>query len=133
MPHGAEWVSLGTLAEGTIFLTRMAAVLSDAQRLRVVRAAETFLGPPPVGYGWLDYGSLALLHLGIRLEAVADYVASLGTAICSQLADAAYMLAGLQIFADRRRPGDVMPVSLWDWYDTRSDADLVEWAARQPA
>jgi hypothetical protein len=133
MPHGAEQVGLDTVAPGTIFLDRMAAVLSEAQLQRVVVAAETFLGPPPVGYGWWDYGSLALLHLGVRLPAVADYVASLRTAICSQLVDAAYLRAGLHLFADGRRPGDVMPVSLWDWYESKTDADLAAWAAEQAA
>lgn len=128
MLSGAERAPLSSLAKGTIFSTRIPT--SAAQRARVVKAAETFLGPPPVGYGWWDYGSLALLHLGVRLPVVADYVASLGTVICSQLVDAAFVLALLQLFADGRRPGDVMPVSLWDWY-VRTDMD--EWIGRQPA
>jgi hypothetical protein len=131
MPHGAERVSLDTLAPGTVFLDRMAAVLSDAQRIRVWRAAESYVEPPPpVGYGWWDYASLALLHAHLRLPFVKRWVASQRTAICSQLADGAYQRAGLQLFDDHRAPGDVMPVSLWDWYE-RTDMD--EWIGRQPA
>jgi hypothetical protein len=135
MPHGAERVPLGTLAPGTIFLDRMAAVLSDAQRERIVAAALSRVYPPrgPVGYGWWDYGSLILLHWHIRPRWVLRRVESTGTEICSQDADGSCQEAGIQIFDDHRDPGDVMPVSLWVWYDSMSDADLVEWAARQPA
>lgn len=134
MPHGAERVPLNTLAEGTVFLDRMAAVLSTAQRGRIVQGAESYVRPPPpVGYGWWDYGSLALLHAHLRLPFVKSWVASQRTAICSQLVDGAHVKAGIQIFDDHRDLGDVMPVSLWVWYDSMSDKALVEWAARQPA
>lgn len=83
--------------------------LTDAQRAAVASNARGFLGVP---YSFLDYVSLALVHFHVRPRCVLNYVGRTNHVICSQLVDAAYQKAGLQMFKDGRFNGDVTPQDL---------------------
>lgn len=73
--------------------------------------AENFIGVP---YSFLDYASLAALRLHLSFApGLRSYVKSTGHMICSQLVDAAYQQAGVQLFDDGRFPGDVTPADLY--------------------
>jgi len=85
--------------------------LTPEQRDNFVGVAMGYKGIP---YGFLDYFSLLLLHLHIRLPFVKNFVLHSQTAICSQLVDGAYKTLGVMLFDDDRFPGDVMPSDL-DW------------------
>lgn len=87
--------------------------LTDADRARIVGEARKLVGVP---YSFVDYLSLALLHLGpgrgVLGRWVEGRVRSSGHMICSQLVDEVYNRAGIEIFDDGRYPGDVMPGTL---------------------
>lgn len=83
--------------------------LTDEQRAAIVQHGRAMTG---VGYDWLTYVSLVLHGLHIRPDWVTKRVESNCEQICSELVDRAYTLAGLQVFRDRRRPGDVTPANL---------------------
>jgi hypothetical protein len=64
----------------------------------------------------LDYLALALLHLHLPAASwVRKRVKSSGHMICSQLCDAVYRRAGIELFTDGRLEGDVMPADLAAW------------------
>lgn len=65
-----------------------------------------------VGYSWLDYAALALLHLHLPSRWVRNRVETSGHLICSALVDRALTRAGITMFPDRRLCGDVMPSDL---------------------
>ncbi|WP_040828895.1 hypothetical protein [Nocardia jiangxiensis] len=79
------------------------------QQAAIDRLVPKLVGVP---YSWLDYISLALLHLHIRPQWVVDRVAGSKGMICSQLVDYVYMQAGVHFFDDGRYEGDVMPSDL---------------------
>jgi hypothetical protein len=81
----------------------------DTIRARVAAAGRALVGTP---YSFLDYLSVALLHLGIRPAWLLRAVETRRHMICSQLVDTAYEAAGLHLFADGRFPGDVTPGDL---------------------
>lgn len=84
--------------------------LDPERRLGVAQEALAMVG---VGYSFLDYGSLALLRLGIRPERVRRRVEGTGHMICSQYVDEAYKRRRVHLYADMRWPGDVIPGDLW--------------------
>lgn len=111
MPDGAQ---LSSLAMKMSQAERGRAVFSDLtlteeQRRVVVESAMEFVGTP---YSFLDYLSISLEHLRIRPAWVQRRVESSGHLICSQLVDRCYDIAGVHLFADGRRPGDVTPGDL---------------------
>jgi hypothetical protein len=67
-----------------------------------------------IGYSSLDYFALAAerLHMGVVVPGLKAYVRNSGHMICSQLVDWCYMMAGFQLFDDKRDPGDVTPADL---------------------
>jgi hypothetical protein len=71
-------------------------------------------GQPGVGYSALDYFALGAHRL--RLHPLDNLlkarVASSQHLICSQLVDWCYMMAGFQLFDDKRWPGYVTPTDL---------------------
>jgi uncharacterized protein YycO len=83
--------------------------LTDEQRATVVQVGREFEGVP---YSFLDYVSLSLEHLHVRPPWVQHRVESSGRMICSQLVDRAYDIAGVHLFDDGRKPGDVTPGDL---------------------
>lgn len=76
----------------------------------VTAVAREYLGTP---YSFLDYLSLALLHLGLPRALVAKRVTDSQHMICSQLVDTVLMRAGVHLFADGRLPQDVTPGALF--------------------
>lgn len=84
--------------------------LSDAQRDNVAAIAEGYVGVP---YSFLDYLSLAALHLGLPRRWLASRVSSSGHMICSQLVDHVLCRAGYHLFADGRLSQDVTPGALF--------------------
>lgn len=117
MPSGARIVNLEHRMKEVPIAWSWAVPLTDAERADIVRHARTLEG---VGYSFLDYLSLLLLHLGWRRERTLRRVRSSGHMICSQLVDETYKRAGVQLFDDGRFPGDVMPSELANLlYDPR--------------
>ena len=83
--------------------------LTDLERQLICAAALKYVGVP---YSFLDYAALAAHGLHIPSPGLRPFIASTGHMICSQLVDRAYMDAGIQLFADHRWPGDVIPAEL---------------------
>lgn len=84
--------------------------LTDEQRALVSPTALRLIGTP---YSFLDYLSLALLHLGLPRRLTAGRVTSSGHMICSQLVDAVLCRAGFHLFDDGRLSQDVTPGALF--------------------
>jgi hypothetical protein len=78
-------------------------------------ASHSALDFEGVKYSFLDYFALAArrLYLFPLYPLLKRRVASSKHMICSQLCDAAYRINGMQIFKDKRWPGDVMPMDLY--------------------
>lgn len=110
MPHGARAVQItGGERVGPGFgWVRLP--LTGAQREAMFRWALLHEGTP---YSFLDYLSIALLHLGLPRRLVANRVTSSRHMICSQLVDAALTDAGFHLFDDGRLPQDVTPGALF--------------------
>lgn len=109
MPRGARGVWLQgsnrcTPGYGWVRLP----LLADADTLTA--AARELVGTP---YSFLDYLSLALLHLGLPRKLTARRVTSSGHMICSQLVDQVLTDAGVHLFTDGRLPQDVTPGALF--------------------
>jgi hypothetical protein len=84
--------------------------LTLEQRASVTEYAEAAIGVP---YSFLDYASLALLHLGWPRRWTARRVSDSGHLICSQLVDHVLCQAGYHIFRDGRLSQDVTPGALF--------------------
>jgi uncharacterized protein YycO len=82
--------------------------LTDTQRAAIVAAGRSMAGTP---YSWVDYAAIGLQRLGMPFKALRDYVSDSGHMICSQLVDAAYQRAGVDLFPNRA-PGNVTPGDL---------------------
>jgi cell wall-associated NlpC family hydrolase len=106
-PGGAQIVPLSTY-DGTN-ITWSDWDLTDEQRAAIVAAARKFVGVP---YSWLDYAALIAHRLHLPIPGLRRFLASTGDVICSQLADWAWQLGGVQIFADHRWVGYCTPASL---------------------
>lgn len=85
--------------------------LTDQQRTAICDAARKYKGVP---YSFADYAALAAHRLHLPVPGLRSYVASTGHMICSQLADRAYLDAGIHLFQDGRWPGFATPMALWD-------------------
>jgi hypothetical protein len=83
--------------------------LTDAQRCRIVAAAESFVGR---GYNWFDYLALAFVRIGVKSRRLDRYIASTDRLICSQLVDQADLAAGVHLFNDGRGSQNVSPGDL---------------------
>lgn len=109
MPSGARIMPLDERIEWLPIAWSWAIPLTDVQRAAIVAEARKLEGVP---YSFMDYLSLALLHLGIRRRWTLRRVKSSGHMICSQLVDEVYARAGVQLFDDGRFAGDVTPGGL---------------------
>ena len=84
--------------------------LTEGQRGRILSEALALEGTP---YSFLDYLSIALLHLGLPRKFTAKRVADSGHMICSQLVDFVLCRVGMKLFADGRVSQDVTPGALF--------------------
>lgn len=106
-PGGARLRSLDDYAAAGVVYSSWP--LDDPQRAAIVAAGRDMLGTP---YSALDYLAIALHRFHIPAPGLRSYIATSHHTICSQLVDACYMFAGVQLFADGRWPGWVTPASL---------------------
>lgn len=83
--------------------------LTLSERLAVVRWATTRVGVP---YSLVDYAAIAAHGLHLPVPGLKEYISATGHQICSQMTDWCYMKAGVQLFADKRWPGYVVPADL---------------------
>lgn len=84
--------------------------LTLGQRASVTEYALALRGIP---YSFLDYASLAALHLGLPRKLLAGRVTSSGHMICSQLVDHVLTRSGFHLFDDGRLSQDVTPGALF--------------------
>ncbi len=63
-------------------------------------------------YSFLDYLALAAHRYRLPVPGLRTYIKSTGHLICSQLVDACYQAAGVQLFDDHRWNGYVTPSDL---------------------
>jgi hypothetical protein len=75
------------------------------------KAALAYVGKP---YSWLDYAAIATHGSHLWVPGLRHYLRSTRHVIGSQLVDRAERDAGVNLFADRRRPGYVRPSDLAD-------------------
>jgi hypothetical protein len=85
--------------------------VSDTQRSLICAQMPVLQGTP---YSAADYFALAAhrLRLARTSGRIQRYVASTGHMICSQLWDAMYAQAGVELFTDKRWPGYVDPYDM---------------------
>lgn len=83
--------------------------IERARRTDIVAHARALQG---VSYGYLQYLALGLATLGFQPRWLRKWIADRGNLICSQLVDAVYRRAGIQLFDDGRLPQDVTPGDL---------------------
>ena len=83
---------------------------------RVLVSSARHYADIKVGYSAADYFAIAALrlHLGLVTPGLNWYVENSKHMICSQLVDQCYKDAGIQLFNDKRKPGDVTPAALAD-------------------
>lgn len=93
----------------TIYWCKSIAARYAPELPKVARIAPEYTGLP---YSFLDYFSLFLHRLHLRLPFVKSYLAATGHDICSQLCDLVYDAAGAHLFTDRWA-GDVIPMDLY--------------------
>ena len=123
MPSGARIRSLEHGLSHFPIAFSWAIPLTDAQRAAIVREARACVG---VRYGFSAYLHLALSRFGVRWPWLMRYLERNGRMICSQLVDAVYARAGVQLFDDGRAPFDVTPGDLANllieryWRDTQT-------------
>lgn len=115
MPRGARLVSIGPeRLTGDYVYVRLSG--PDSLGEDIGRHALNMEGTP---YGFSDYLALTLKHWGIRSRVLDWWISREDgrgyprRAICSQLADKALSLAGVQVFSDGRLSQDVTPGALF--------------------
>lgn len=89
----------------------------------VAQAAINFLGVP---YSGADYVLIGLHRFHIPAPHLKQHIASSGSMICSQLADAAAATGGWHIFDDERWPGFVTPNDLGKVYKMQGPTGYCE-------
>lgn len=108
-PSGAGVVPLSRYTDGRKVAFSWPIELTTAERERIVKSARDLEG---VKYGFSAFLYLALLRFGIKWGWLRRYMLKNGRLICSQLVDAVYARAGVQLFDDGREPFEVTPGDL---------------------
>src|SRR5258707_4910792 len=85
--------------------------LSDGERKTIVAAARGYAAAQ-TDYSFLHYLPLPAHRYRLPVPGLRTYIKSTGHMICSQLVDACYQAAGVQLFADKRWNGYVTPSDL---------------------
>ncbi|MFY8134800.1 MAG: DUF294 nucleotidyltransferase-like domain-containing protein [Aquimonas sp.] len=106
---------------------RMLTALTDAVTRQLLRMAEARLGPPPMAYAWLAFGSQArneqgphtdqdngLLLAHTPNEAGADYFDSLARFVCAGLDACGYVFCNGDVMA--QNPRWRQPLDVWQGY-----------------
>lgn len=83
--------------------------LTPAQRTAIAACALKYRDVP---YSFIDYLALAAHRFHLPVPHLRRYIRSTGHQICSQLADRAYLDAGVVLFDDGRWEGYVTPMAL---------------------
>jgi hypothetical protein len=110
MPGGADVARLSEYDDREVTYVSPEG-LTDAQRTAICEAARKYQGIP---YSFLDYVALAAHRFHLPVPGLRRYIESTGHMICSQMADRAYLDAGVRLFDDGRWPGYVTPMALAD-------------------
>ena len=98
--------------------------LTDEQRPAVAAWGKAHIGTP---YSWLDDAAIGLADLFHWVPGILrKRLASTSTLMCSQLVDAAYAAAGVQLFPDGRPAGAVSPGDLYTLIQTRNGGTAVK-------
>ena len=106
-PAGADWAAL-TPHKLTLWSTGKIP-LTGEQRKMIVDSAIARIGTP---YSFLDYIALTLHRFHIPVPHLQTYIASTRHEICSAFVDICYQDAEVEIFADKRWNGFVLPAAL---------------------
>jgi hypothetical protein len=119
MPGGARittrWAGTDNPHSHLVFLPEVRARVAE-------RAWEIAREMEGTKYSFVDYLSLALLHLKVRPGWLRRYVESSRREICSQLVDEFMLRLGVHLFDDGRFPGDVTPGDLMAFLVTSEPA-----------
>ncbi|KAB2920967.1 MAG: cyclic nucleotide-binding/CBS domain-containing protein [Dechloromonas sp.] len=132
------WLNLARRGEGASILGRIVSGIADAIAGRLLHLAEQRLGPPPVVYAWIAYGSQGRQELTLHsdqdnalildddyiAERHADYFAQLADDVCDGLAACGFIHCPGDMMASN--PAWRQPVAGWlgtftDWI-SRTDA-----------
>lgn len=109
-PEGARYGDASGYPDVT-WLVGLAAGMTPQQRATVVAWAVAHLGTP---YSWIDDAEIGFTRLfGWAPRWMRRRLRSTRTLMCSQLCDAAYLAAGVDLFADGRPAGAVSPGDLY--------------------
>jgi len=116
-PQGARYGDAANYPKVT-WLTNLAGELSQTQRAQAVQWAVQHLGTP---YSWIDDAEIGFTHLfhGWAPRWMKRRLGSTNTLMCSQLCDAAYLAAGVDLFKDGRPSGAVSPADLYRLNESR--------------
>ncbi|MEE4192985.1 MAG: DUF294 nucleotidyltransferase-like domain-containing protein [Halieaceae bacterium] len=122
-----QWVSSGMRAQQ---VSRILTAISDAATVRLIQLAEAKLGPAPVAYCWLGFGSQArgeqllgadqdngLLLSDDYTDAHADYFEALANFVCDGLDACGYDYCNGNVMASN--PEWRVPLSTWLGYVDR--------------
>lgn len=118
-PGGAKLLRLGRFDPDEIVWLRC----PPEYRVDVANAAISFRG---VGYSFMEYPALGLHRFHVPAPHLKSFIASRGSMICSQLADASAASGGWHIFDDGRWPGFVTPNDLGKAAALQSPTGYVE-------
>ena len=108
MPGGAYVAPLSKYDDRDVLYVTIPG-LTPAQRKAICDCALKYRDVP---YSFVDYLALAAHRFHIPWPRLRRYIEATGHQICSQLADRAYLDAGLHIFEDERWTGYVTPMAI---------------------
>lgn len=132
------WLNLARRGEGAAILGRIVSGIADAIAGRLLRLAEQRLGPPPVAYAWIAYGSQGRQELTLHSDQDnalildddyspgqhGDYFTQLAGDVCDGLAACGFIHCPGEMMASN--PAWRQPLAAWratftDWI-CRTDA-----------
>lgn len=125
------WLSLAGRGETAATLGHVVTCIGDALGCRLLILAEERLGPPPVSYAWIAYGSQGRQELGLQSDQDnalilanaydarqhGDYFRQLAERVCDGLAACGFAYCPGQMMANNPRWRQALP----DWLATFAD------------
>ncbi len=120
------WLNLARRGDSPLVLGRILSGIGDTLASRLLMLAEQRLGPPPVAYAWIVYGSQGRQELTLHSDQDnalvladgfdpaehADYFAELARLVCDGLAACGFAYCPGEMMASN--PRWRLPVSAWD-------------------